>query len=267
MSIRRQQPQNRRNRRQRSGPSRSGAVRGLDLPGPLRFLTHPGLFLAIGLLFAGAIVFSLVAGAFGLSTLGNNSHNPNEAPDVARDVPPTSTASDTVSDADSLVKRYDAAPEFAIDVGKSYIATIRTTKGEIQIELFPEAAPDAVNTFVFLARDGYYNDTPFMQLVTNSDGTRFTAQAGDPTGTGLGTPGFEVSDEVTDLPFVRGAVGMAAGQFFISYGDYPTLSGKHTIFGQVVSGLEVLDELLLLDVNSPDPGSGDAIESVTITES
>ena len=94
------------------------------------------------------------------------------------------------------------------------------------MELNPGAAPQAVNTFVFLAREGYYNGTPFMELVKGKDGSKFYAQAGDPTRTGLGTPGFSVPKETTSAGFDRGAVGMGgssensnSGQFFISYGD------------------------------------------------
>jgi peptidyl-prolyl cis-trans isomerase B (cyclophilin B) len=154
------------------------------------------------------------------------------------------------------------------------MATIRTSKGEIQMELYPQQAPEAVNAFVFLAREGFYNGTPFMELVKNTDGSRFYAQAGDPTRTGLGTPGFTIKKEVTLLPFNRGAVGMGGssptsngGQFFISYGDYPSLTGKYTIFGKVVAGMDVLDRISLLDLTQRTPGGGgDTIESVTITE-
>jgi peptidyl-prolyl cis-trans isomerase B (cyclophilin B) len=168
------------------------------------------------------------------------------------------------------VKRYDQAPALTIDPTKRYLATIKTAKGEIQMELYPDRAPEAVNAFVFLARDGYYNGTPFMQVTKNADGSRFTAQAGDPTRTGLGTPGFTVKQEITQLPFTKGAVGFDSGQFYISYGDYPALNNKNAIFGKVVAGMDVLDSLSLLDVTITTRqagGTGDQIESVTITES
>ncbi len=268
MSIRRQQPQNRRNRRTRQGPKRSGAMRGLEMPGLLRFLTNPALFLAVGLILAVAIVGSLFAGTFGLGGGGHSgSQQANEAPDVAiGDVVDDGTsASEGVPEV--IVKRYDSAPAFTIDPTRSYIATIQTAKGGIRIELYADAAPEAVNVFVFLAGDGYYDNTPFMQVVANEDGSVFTAQAGDPTSTGLGTPGFEVAEEITEKPFIRGAVGMASGQFFISYGDYPSLTGRYTIFGQVVSGFDVLDQLTLLDVNDSEASNWDTVLTIGITES
>ena len=267
MSIRRQQPQNRRNRRGRQGPAKSGAMRGMELPGLLRFLTNPVLFLAMGLAFAGAIVLSLFAGAFNLGGHGGGSHQANEAADVAIEDPLNGGTPGPAVSPEATVKRYDAAPAFSIDPTRTYTATIQTAKGEIQIELYADAAPEAVNAFVFLAGDGYYDDTPFMQVVANDDGSPFTAQAGDPTQTGLGTPGFDIEEELTDKPFIRGAVGMASGQFFISYGDYPSLTGKYTIFGQVVLGIEVLDQLALLDVNDRETEIWDSVLTIGITES
>ena len=228
----------------------------------------------MGLVFAAAIVLSLFAGAFsiGRSSGSNKPMQANEQPDAAADQP---AKSDTPVPAPTVVaaKRYTAAPPLTIDPSKRYTATIKTTKGDIQIELYPDQAPQAVNAFVFLAKDGYYNTTPFMQVV--ADAPRFYALAGDPTRTGLGTPGFSVKKELTSKPFVKGSLGMGGtsedsngGQFFISFGDYPALNGKYTIFGQVVSGLDVLDKLSLLDVSKRSAtGSGDEIQSVTITES
>jgi cyclophilin family peptidyl-prolyl cis-trans isomerase len=202
----------------------------------------------------------------------------NEAPDVPiGSTGGTTTPGETpvAGTPEPVVKRYDAAPAMSIDPAKTYTATISTAKGDIEIELFPEAAPQTVNTFVFLAREGYYDGTPFMELIKGQDGSKFYTQTGDPTATGLGTPGFSIPKEVTQQAFDRGAVGMGGsatnsngGQFFISFGDYPALDGKYTIFGQVVSGLEVLDSLSLLDLTTDGERTpGDMIESVTITES
>jgi cyclophilin family peptidyl-prolyl cis-trans isomerase len=171
------------------------------------------------------------------------------------------------------VKRYTYAPALAIDTTKTYNATITTNKGVIEMELYPDAAPQAVNAFVFLAQDGYYDGTTFLELVKDQSGSKFYTQAGDPTKTGLGTPGFSIKKELTTRPFARGAVGMGGssstsngGQFFISFGDYPALNGKYTIFGQVTSGLDVLDKLTLLNVTDASGGSstGDTIESIEI---
>jgi cyclophilin family peptidyl-prolyl cis-trans isomerase len=197
----------------------------------------------------------------------------NELPDVPRDQADGSTAPAAATPAN--IKRYSQAPAMAIDTSKRYVATISTAKGDIQVELYPDQAPEAVNAFVFLAKDGFYDGTPFMELVKNPDGSKFYTQAGDPTRTGLGSPGFSVRKEQTTRPFARGAVGMGGssansngGQFFISFGNYPALDGKYTIFGQVVSGLDVLDRITLLDLTTDGaPGPSDLIQSVSISES
>jgi cyclophilin family peptidyl-prolyl cis-trans isomerase len=276
MSLRGQGPRNRRARRAGTGavaPIKSSAV---DLPGPLKFLGNPRLFMVFAALAGAAMIVGLAAGALGSGTTPTDGPmQANEAPDVPIDNT-TQTPGTTTTDAQPNVQRYTEPPALSIDTSKTYTATLQTVKGPITIELYPSAAPEAVNAFVFLANEGYYNGTPFMQLARDPAGGRFYAQAGDPTRTGLGTPGFSIKKEQTDLPFARGYVGMGGsasnsngGQFFISYGDYPALDGKYTIFGKVVSGLDILDSLTLLDLTSgraPTTASGDVIQSVTISE-
>jgi cyclophilin family peptidyl-prolyl cis-trans isomerase len=272
----RNQNQNRRARRDNVGAPSAGGISDLDLPGPLKLLANRKLFFLLAGLAGFAMVASLLLSALGYGgTATDGPMQGNEAPDIpvgTVEVDPNATPVATTAPS---VLRYDAPPEMVIDTAKTYTATITTPKGEIQIELYPQAAPQTVNTFVFLARDGYYDGTPFMELIKDEDGDKFYAQAGDPTATGLGTPGFSIPKEVTDEAFARGAVGMGGsatnsngGQFFISFGDYPALDGKYTIFGKVVSGLDVLDSLSLLDLTSDGTRTpGDRIESVTITES
>jgi len=283
MSLRGNESRNRRNRRDNRGGVAPIKASSIDLPGPLAFLGNPKLFAIFALIAGGSMVFFLFAGALGLqgSSGSTTGHQANEAPDVpvvqgtpnAQGTPGPDTST---SDAQPEVKRYTTAPEMTIDTNKTYVAKIETPKGEIDIELYASEAPQAVNAFVFLANDGYYDGTPFMELTKDANGSKFYAQAGDPTRTGLGTPGFSIPKELTDLPFERGYVGMGGsaensngGQFFISFGDYPALNGKYTIFGKVVGGLEVLDQLSLLDLTSAGSsgGSGDEIQSITITES
>jgi peptidylprolyl isomerase len=247
----------------------------LDLPGPLRVMTNPKVFITMGIIFAVAIVASLFAGAIGVApTTDSETGQTNELPDVPRDIDGADEGTTGARPTVVPVKRYTSAPSLVIDPSKRYTATIKTSEGDITLELYPDQAPEAVNAFVFLARDGYYNGTPFMELVRDQNGSKFYTQAGDPTETGLGTPGFSIRKEVTSRPFTRGAVGMGGssstsngGQFFISFGDYPALTGKYTIFGQVVSGLDVLDRLSLLNVSGDgSSASADEIESVVITE-
>ena len=279
MSFRNRTPASRSVRRQNLGEQQNFKPSQLDLPGPLRVMTNPKVFIAMGLVFVGALVLSLFAGTLGLTTtpVNSGSDSPvaqaNELPDVPRD----DTSSEEAASAEPTpvpVKRYAAAPPQTIDTSTTYNARITTDKGVIEMVLYPDQAPQAVNAFVFLAQDGYYNGTPFMELVRDQGGDKFYTQAGDPTKTGLGSPGFSVKKEQTTRPFVKGAVGMGGssttsngGQFFISFGDYPALNGKYTIFGQVISGLDVLDRLALLNVNDAgDSDSGDTIESIEITQ-
>jgi cyclophilin family peptidyl-prolyl cis-trans isomerase len=272
MSLRGSQPRNRRTRRSDTGavaPIKSATA---DLPGPLKFLSNPRLFMVFAGLAGIAMIVGLAAGALGSgATTTDGPVQGNEAPDVARDA--GTQTPDTDSDAQPAVQRFTEPPPMTIDVNKTYTATLQTAKGPITIELYPSEAPEAVNAFIFLASQGYYDGTPFMQLARDQAGGKFYAQAGDPTRTGLGTPGFSIKKEQTDLPFSRGYVGMGGsasnsngGQFFISYGDYPALNGKYTIFGKVVSGLDVLDQLSLLDLTSGRPsGAGDYLQSVTVS--
>jgi cyclophilin family peptidyl-prolyl cis-trans isomerase len=276
MSYRNQRPENRRSRRLNLNAPSSTRIDELDLPGPLGLLGNRKLFFVL----AAAAGIAMVVGLLLSAMVGGTVDGPmqgNEAPDVPVDraTPSADQQTPPVTPTEQAVRRYSAPPEMAIDPSRTYTATITTSRGEIEIELYPSEAPNTVNTFVFLAQEGYYNGTPFMELVRTGEGERFYTQAGDPTQTGLGTPGFSIPKEHTDQPFARGAIGMGGsaensngGQFFISFDDFPALDGRYTIFGQIVSGLEVLDSLQLLDLT---PGGartpGDRIESITINES
>jgi cyclophilin family peptidyl-prolyl cis-trans isomerase len=278
-----QQQRSNRNTRRRRYSSDYGSVTGMKMTGVLGVITNPKLFLGAMVLMGVAMLFSVIPG---ISTGRNNTtsngqvHQAGEVADKPADSGTPADASQPQAQLTPTTKRYDTPPSMVIDPSKSYIATIKTTKGDIQVKLDPQAAPESVNSFVFLANDGYYNNTPFMELVKNSDGSKFVAQAGDPTCESgascqaLGTPGYSIKKETTDLPFDKGAVGMGGssptsngGQFFISFGRYPALDGKYTIFGQVVSGQDVLDQLQLLDLTQADPGQADSIISISITAS
>ena len=158
-----------------------------------------------------------------------------------------------------------------IDPLKQYTATLHTEKGEIVIQLFSDLAPLTVNSFVFLARNGWYDGVTFHRVLPG-----FVAQTGDPTGTGFGGPGYAFADEISpDLKFDKpGMVGMAnagpgsnGSQFYITLAPVPQLDGKYPIFGQVVSGLDVVNSLAPRD---PEQQAGlppgDVITKVTIEE-
>ena len=269
-------PNSRRDRRAQS-QSTPLSTSDLRLTGPLGLLTNKKLFIVASAVFGAGIVLSLFFGILGLSG-GSKANTPmqaNEAPDVPRDNgTPTASGTPAADATPAAIKRYTIAPAMIIDPSKKYAATINTTKGDIVIDLYPDQAPLAVNSFVYLANDGYYNNTPFMEVTKNKDGTPFTAQAGDPTRTGLGTPGYTVKKETTARPFVKGAVAMGGssadsngGQFFFALSNEPALNGKYTIIGQVTQGQDILDKLSLIDLTSGKAqGNGDTIKSVTLTE-
>jgi cyclophilin family peptidyl-prolyl cis-trans isomerase len=182
------------------------------------------------------------------------------------------TQSPASAQPESTVKslQYDAPPPMTIDTSKQYFATFKMANGgEFVIQLYPDKAPIAVNSFVFLANKGYFNGVTFHRVI---DG--FMAQGGDPTGTGNGGPGYEFVNEDNDLKFDKaGVVAMAnagrdtnGSQFFITYGPQDYLNGGYTIFGQVVSGMDVVNGLTRRNPDQHPNFSGDAIESVTISE-
>jgi cyclophilin family peptidyl-prolyl cis-trans isomerase len=165
---------------------------------------------------------------------------------------------------------YDAYPPMTIDVNKEYLATFKMANGgEFTAQLFPDKAPKTVNNFVFLAREGYYDGTTFHRVL---DG--FMAQGGDPTGTGAGGPGYQFEDEFSDLTFDKpGLLAMAnsgpntnGSQFFITYVPTPHLNNLHTIFGEVIEGMDVVNSLTRRDPNLAPDFEGDAIETIVITE-
>jgi cyclophilin family peptidyl-prolyl cis-trans isomerase len=167
-------------------------------------------------------------------------------------------------------KQYDGAPPMLIDVDKDYFATVRmATGGEFVIQLFPDKAPITVNSFVFLARQGYFDGVTFHRVLEG-----FMAQGGDPTGTGRGGPGYEFVNEYSDLTFDQaGVVAMAnagldtnGSQFFITFAPQPQLNGGYTIFGQVIRGMEVVNAITRRNPEQNPSFLGDAIETITITE-
>ena len=158
-----------------------------------------------------------------------------------------------------MPKSYAAAPKMSIDTSKSFTATFNTSRGTIVCDLFTKDAPNTVNNFVFLARDKFYDGTKFHRVIAD-----FMVQGGDPTGTGSGGPGYKFADEVRDNPrkHQKGSLSMAnagpntnGSQFFITHVATDWLNGKHTVFGQVRSGQEVVDAIR----------QGDTLKSVRIS--
>ena len=147
-----------------------------------------------------------------------------------------------------------------IDTDTTYRATLTTSKGDIVLDLYAEHAPKTVNNFVVLSKDGFYDGLTFHRVIPN-----FMIQGGDPNGTGTGGPGYKFEDETKDNPLRHetGVISMAnagpntnGSQFFITHAPQPHLDGRHTVFGKVTQGQDVVDAIQ----------QGDTIESVSISE-
>ena len=159
-----------------------------------------------------------------------------------------------------MAQQYSAPPEMQIDPDTTYRATLTTSKGDIVLDLQPQHAPKTVNNFVTLARDGFYDGLTFHRVIPN-----FMIQGGDPNGTGTGGPGYRFEDETRDNPLTHetGVISMAnagpntnGSQFFITHAPQPHLDGRHTVFGKVTQGQDVVDAVR----------QGDTMTSVTIEE-
>jgi len=168
-------------------------------------------------------------------------------------------------------RQYFECPEMEIDTTAQYIATIETEKGDIVVELYPDVAPLAVNSFIFLAKNGWFDGVTFHRVISG-----FMAQAGDPSGTGFGGPGYAFRNEISpDYTFSdAGVLAMAnagadsnGSQFFITYAPAPNLDGSYTIFGHLIEGMDVLESLTTRNpAENADLPLGDLIISVTIEQ-
>lgn len=198
-------------------------------------------------------------------------------------ITPTPTATEQAEEATPQteppqVKTYPNPPDMTIDTSKQYFAVIETEKGDIRLELFADDAPQTVNNFVFLARDGFYDGLTFHFV-----DPELAAQTGDPTCTaseaitctGEGGPGYALSTEMNDKEHVAGSVAMAeetdthvtnGSQFFIALQDLPQLEGRNIVFGRVIEGMDVVQSLTLREWRDPNAPPGDEILSVTIEE-
>lgn len=171
--------------------------------------------------------------------------------------------------------QWDQPPAMALEEGKDYGAVIKTSKGDITVDLYEADAPNTVNNFVFLAQQGYYANVPFHRIISG-----FMIQTGDPTGTGAGGPGYRFADELpTNLNYTRGTLAMAnagpntnGSQFFITHADLTNgLPKNYTIFGAVTDGIDVVDAIASVPVGPSrsgemsNPQEPVSIESVEIT--
>ncbi|MBO9339185.1 peptidylprolyl isomerase [Chloroflexus sp. MS-CIW-1] len=159
-----------------------------------------------------------------------------------------------------MAKQWNSPPPMQIDVSKTYRVTMETTRGTIELDLYPQHAPLTVNNFVFLVREGFYDGLTFHRVIKD-----FVIQGGDPTGRGSGGPGYRFRDEVIGNPLTHeaGVISMAnagpntnGSQFFITHTPQPHLNGRHTVFGRVVNGMDVVYAIQ----------QGDRMTKVTVQE-
>jgi len=164
---------------------------------------------------------------------------------------------------------WNTPPQMSIDPHKKYTAVIETEKGDLVLELFAKDVPVTVNNFVFLSRQGYYDNSTFHRVIAD-----FMAQGGDPTGTGAGGPGYTFPNEITAHEHVAGAISMAhsdrpnsnGSQFFICYQPQPALDGGYSVFGQLVEGMDVLLSLTPRNPNLSPQYEGDKVITIRIVE-
>jgi len=157
-------------------------------------------------------------------------------------------------------KQWNKPPAMQIDIDKTYLIKMETSRGTLELELYPQYAPITVNNFVFLTEQGFYDGVSFHRVIDN-----FVIQGGDPTGTGRGGPGYRFEDELVGNPLKHetGVISMAnsgpntnGSQFFITHAPQPHLDGKHTVFGKVVGGQDVIYEIQ----------TGDEMTAVTVEQ-
>ncbi|MGE0135116.1 MAG: peptidylprolyl isomerase [Dehalococcoidia bacterium] len=271
---RRQQRRERQRRRTTSRPPlQQGPTGPMQLPGVFGWVQRNGRIFAL----LGVVVLLLSLGG-GFLAANQNTTNPTSDPVPTPSASATPVASPTATptfgptgtpSADGVFRTYTSAPPMTINENADYEALIRTEKGDIRIELLPEAAPEYVNNFLFLARNQFYNGLTFHRVLAG-----FAAQAGDPLGNSQGGPGYNLEPQLNSVAFDEGIVSMAAGaqgvsgsQFFIIMSPQPALKDNgFSAFGRVIEGMDVVKSLTLRDPTKPAQPPGDRILSVEITE-
>jgi cyclophilin family peptidyl-prolyl cis-trans isomerase len=211
------------------------------------------------LAIAGLVLLAALLGACG----GGDDKAPPKAAPPAPAAPAAAPAPATTG---GKPVQWTAPPPLTIDAKKRYFATMHTSKGNITFELYPKETPQAVNSFVFLARQGFYNGTPVHRIIKG-----FMFQGGDPTGTGTGGPGYKFNDEPVTRDYLRGTLAMAnsgpntnGSQFFVMHQNYP-LPKNYIIFGLAAAGLDVVDKIAETPVRPSTRGEASTpAESVTI---
>jgi cyclophilin family peptidyl-prolyl cis-trans isomerase len=217
------------------------------------------------------VVLSIVMAVMGACSMpGMPATTDSQPTEAVSEEAPAGDGAATSLDPAARDGMYTAAPEMIIDPAKFYYATIKSDKGDIKLQLFADRAPMTVNNFVFLAREGFYDNTTFHRVIEE-----FMAQAGDPTGTGMGGPGYTFADEFWPgatfdrrglLAMANAGPGTNGSQFFVTLAPTPWLDGGHTIFGEVLEGDDVLSQITLRDPMANPDQPGDLIQTILIEE-
>lgn len=215
--------------------------------------------------FSWILITGLVVSVLLAASCGDSEPEPVPTPATS---PTLAPQPEPESAPEVTIMTWDSPPEMTIDTGKKYTAIMETEKGNLVIELFAADVPKTVNNFVFLAREGYYDGTTFHRVLPG-----FMVQGGDPTGTGRGGPGYRFEDEFTSHLHEAGALSMAnagpntnGSQFFICYAPQHGLDGRHSVFGQLVEGMDVLESITPRDPSQNPQFEGDKIIKITINE-
>lgn len=228
-------------------------------------------FLIFGIISL-AILIGVVYSAFNRASQTKTQTEPQLTDEVLEEetLVESSEEEKTVKQEQANLKQYTKAPELNLKEGTDYKALIKTNMGEILVDLFEDKAPVTVNSFIFLANEGFYDGIIFHRIIKE-----FMIQAGDPLGVGVGGPGYQFEDEFNDAKLVDGSLAMAnsgpntnGSQFFIvTIPETPWLDGKHTNFGQVIEGLDVVHAIEDVNTDARDKPLEDVIiESIEIIE-
>jgi cyclophilin family peptidyl-prolyl cis-trans isomerase len=273
MPRKKQVVQTQKRRKAYSGGAMSAEATNIKRKGAFRFFTNYKIFAIIGVL--------VMISGFGITAAFQSNGGSSTTSSQGQPISQSTAAPSVTAEAGTPVvgKQYAAAPKMAIDATKTYTATIKTDKGDVVIELLAKDAPTAVNNFVFLARDHFYDGTTFDRVLPDANGQVQIVQAGDPTHTGTGGPGYSLDFNPAESaqPFTGAVLAMAkpdaagaannGSQFFITLNDQPTFDGKNTVFGKVLSGADVLAGLAPREPGKQkDLAPATAIQSIAINE-
>jgi peptidylprolyl isomerase len=222
------------------------------------------------LLLAGLVLMLVTNRSGSTSTASAPTAAPFAAEATAVAAAPAATTAPAAAPA-AQKKTYSAPPPMTIDPKKNYTATFTTPRGDFVVKLRPDLAPQTVNSFVFLAKEGFFDGVTWHRVLPN-----FMAQGGDPTGTGTGGPGYTIPDEFTDkVKFDKpGILAMAntgqpnsgGSQFFVTTAPADYLDGKYTVFGEVEKGQEIVNAIPLRDPEQNPTAPGEQIVKITIAE-